>query len=193
MTVAEYACFVRGAGYQELMSSWNKLTWKEQQQRNDHPVVNISWRDALAYAQWLAKLTNVGYRLPTEAEWEKAARGTDGRIYPWGNNWERTRANTGDGDPKMTTPVGSYPQGVSPYGCLDMAGNVWEWTSTVYKNYPYIYNDRMNDLKSINSRVLRGGSWLNDPLGARVAYRVYGDPLESFVGRGVRLACVSAG
>lgn len=91
-----------------------------------HPVVNVSWEDAAAYARWSGK------RLPTKTEWEKAARGTDGRLYPWGNSFEKTRCNSSDSGRGETSPVGSHFYGVSPYGCFDMAGNVWEWSSTPY-------------------------------------------------------------
>src|SRR5262249_26081145 len=139
VTVAEYAAFVEQSGHgapPEQGPSWN-----DQQQQPDHPVVGVSWYDARAYAAWLSQFTDAPWRLPTEAEWEKAARGTDGRIYPWGDQWDRTRANTNDGGPLTTTPVGTYSTGASPYGAQDMAGNVWELTSSIYKPHPYRQND----------------------------------------------------
>ncbi len=170
--------------------------WKKQTPRKgkeNHPVVKVSWDDAVAYCKWLAKTTGQPYRLPSEAEWEKAARGTDGHIYPWGNQWEAKRCNTFEGGKKGTTPVGFYPKGASPYGCLDMAGNVWEWCVTEYadgfKPYPYHseedewteeYLNRTNDL-----RVLRGGSWGVRQYYARCAFRFgfvdhYGDGNSGF-------------
>ena len=97
--------------------------------REDHPVVLVSHADALAYAAWLSEQTGESWRLPTRLEWEKAARGTDGRWFPWGMAWDPTKANTHDLGPFDTTPVGAYPDGASPYGLLDPAGNVFEWTA----------------------------------------------------------------
>ncbi len=97
--------------------------------REDHPVVLVSHADALAYAAWLSAQTGQTWRLPTQLEWEKAARGTDGRTFPWGMDWDPTKANTDDLGPFDTTPVGAYPGGESPYGMLDPAGNVFEWTA----------------------------------------------------------------
>ena len=153
LTVAEYGMFV------EATHRAAPRDWDTQKKRPEHPVVYVSWEDVQAYAKWLGEVTGEKWRLPSEAEWEKAARGTDGRIYPWGNEWDASRANTWEKGPHETTPVGSYPQGASPYGVMDMAGNVWEWTNTVYKEYPYDAGDGREDVNSINTRVLRGGSW----------------------------------
>jgi formylglycine-generating enzyme required for sulfatase activity len=171
------------------------VDWAAQQQRPDHPVVCVSWQDALAYVRWLGQVTGQPWRLPTEAEWEKAARGTDGRIYPWGNQWDETRANTTDGGAKTTTPIGAYAErgDASPYGVHDQAGNVWEWCSSLYQSYPYTAHDGRENLDSTGNRVLRGGSWGSGPWGARAAYRLaYGpDSLSNLVG--VRLVRASAG
>lgn len=98
--------------------------------RADHPVVLVSIADAHAYAGWLSERTGRIWRLPSELEWEKAARGTDGRYFPWGNRFDPTRLNSHDLGPFATMPVGSFPDGASPYGALDMAGQVFEWTAS---------------------------------------------------------------
>lgn len=126
--------------------------------RNDKdPVRLITWPQANAYCQW------AGLRLPTEAEWEKAARGTDTRRLPWGNGWDSALLNSSDKgskDPYVgVAPVGSFPGGASPYGCLDMAGNVMEWTSSLYFTYPYTAADGREDQNAGGERVLRGGSY----------------------------------
>ena len=164
-------------------------------------MVNVSWHDAVAYCNWLAEVTGKPYRLPSEAEWEKGARGSDGRIYPWGNQWDAARCNSresSDGDTVAvlgiykgsTTAVGTYPNGASPYGLLDMAGNVWEWTSSVYETYPYDPADGREDPEAEGNlhRVVRGGSFGNLPWRVRCAFRGRDVPSASFWDRGFRVA-----
>ena len=125
--------------------------WQAHPGHERHPVVEASWDGAAAYCAW------VGKRLPTEAEWEKAARGTDGRRYPWGQQPpDKTRANYGAGWNDLR-PVGSFPAGASPFGALDMAGNGWEWVSSVYRPYPYDARDGREDATSGDVRGTRGG------------------------------------
>ncbi len=118
-----------------------------------NPVVWVTWDDACAYGKWCGK------RLPTEAQWEKAARSTDGRRYPWGNNWDGNKCNVSG---RGTTPVGAYPEGTSPYGCQDMAGNVWEWVADWYDpDYYYDVSPSEDPPGPVTGdrRVVRGGSF----------------------------------
>lgn len=186
VTVAEYACFVR-AGQHEPDE------WQAQLGKLDYPVVSVSWYDAVAYAAWLAECSGEVFRLPSEAEWEKAARGTDGRIYPWGDTFDKRRCNTSESGIKATTPIGSYPRGAGPYGAQDMAGNVWEWTTSQFLPYPCTVSGEPEDPDATNDRVLRGGSWDFDAGYARTAYRDLDLPDDSFVNGGFRLVRAAPG
>ncbi len=181
VTVAEYTLAVIAGATPEPRTS-GSVTWQKQLQHPDHPVVCVSWQDAAAYAAWLAQMSGQsGWRLPSEAQWEKAARWdasrNASRIYPWGDNFDKARCNTRESGIGTTMPVGSYPasdqrrSGASPCGAEDMAGNVWEWTSSLYKPYPYIESDGREDQNATVNRTLRGGSWGSNPADARAAYR----------------------
>jgi len=134
--------------------------------KENHPVVNISWRDAVAFCDW------AGVQLPNEAQWEKASRGTNGRTHPWGNGAPTDRLCNFSSKIGDTTSIGNYPDGISAYGCLDMAGNVWEWTASQKKNYPYSSNDGREEYSSTRPRVLRGGAFDSRDHHCRCAFRI---------------------
>jgi len=149
VTHREYMRFVEATRFNELPSNW--VEGKIPEGLKNHPVTNITWREALAYALWAGKL------LPTEEQWEKAARGTDGRLYPWGNEYAKGMANMGIDAAKKNMPVGSYPQDVSSYGLYDMGGNVMEWSLDWYLPYPG--NDYQSPKFGKKLKVLRGNSF----------------------------------
>jgi formylglycine-generating enzyme required for sulfatase activity len=184
VTNAQYAAFIAAGGYAERMW-WTERGWQMRERENwtearfwtdrdwnqaDCPVVGVCWYEALAFCRWLSTQTGRAITLPTEQQWQRAAQGDDGREFPWGNdepdelrcNWNRVE----DG----TTPVTRYPDGVSPFGVMDMSGNVWEWCLTGWES------GRTDD-EGRELRVLRGGSWSSDsPISLRAANRNASDP-----------------
>jgi formylglycine-generating enzyme required for sulfatase activity len=173
---------------------------------DNHPVVGGTWYEAMAYCRWLTERLRKAkdessirpdeeVRLPTEAEWEKAARGTDGRPYPWGNEPpDPNRANYKDTGIGSASAVGCFPGGASPYDVHDMAGNVWEWTLSDYNAYPYQADDEQEDKNRTNVRkVLRGGSWDYSGNDVRAALRYYRVPGNRYYFVGFRCVVVGRG
>jgi formylglycine-generating enzyme required for sulfatase activity len=194
VTNAQYAEFIKATRYPKP----EKVGWfglNPPTQKLDHPVVGVSWDDTLAYCAWLQKQTGRPYRLPTEAEWEKAARGTDGRLYPWGNEWASGCCHHSS---QETTAVTTYPAGASPYGCLDMLGNAGEWTGTIWGAnptapdfpYPYKAQDGRENPKTEGAiyRIFRGGSYEAKPGELRCTARNWYAPDSKDRRRGFRLA-----
>ncbi len=171
----------------------------------EHPVVGVSFHDAGAFCRWAAEVTGLPIRLPTEPEWEKAARGPDGRVYPWGNEWDENVCNHGEGKPADTTPVDQFsPQGDSPYGATDMGGNAQEWCSSLFGKYPYDPNDGREVLvynldgqglmphlhetgcvanpkqieAALDKQTIRGGSRRQGRHNSRCAYRSWAAPMH---------------
>jgi formylglycine-generating enzyme required for sulfatase activity/tRNA A-37 threonylcarbamoyl transferase component Bud32 len=188
VTNRQYQTFVKASGYK------TPCHWKNgaiPQGKEKHPVVSVSWKDAFAFCEWTSRSSGVKVRLPSEAEWEKAARGIDGRLYPWGDQAPDAKRCNYNMNIKNTTSLGRYsPQGDSPYGCVDMAGNVWEWVNdwindTFYQNSPA---SNPNGPASGKYRVLRGGSWDGLEGSLRSANRTYVEPVDTSDGIGFRCA-----
>jgi formylglycine-generating enzyme required for sulfatase activity len=183
-TNAQYAAFVKASGHL-APSYWEEGNMPEG--KEDYPVAYVSWYDAVAYCKWLSQKRSRMYCLPSEAEWEKAARGIDGEIYPWGDVWDPARCNSKESDPDEPTLVQAYPDGGSPYGLLDMAGNVWEWTNSLTMPYPYDATDGREDPQAFGKRVLRGGAYYSTARRVRCAYRDNGYPEDSRGSYGFRV------
>lgn len=201
ITNREYAEFIKRTRYEPPeRPNWDLREPPEG--KLDHPVAGVSWLDAVAYCQWLSEETGRSYRLPTEAEWEKAASWADGQkcLHPWGDVFDANNCNSKEAALNDTTPAGSYsPQGDSFYGCADMMGNVQEWTSTLwgsserenYFPYPYQANDGREDLEASHLhfvlRVYRGSSFRDDQSKARCTLRRYTSHKGSSRWRGFRV------
>jgi len=174
VTVGQYAAFLQAKGIDQP-SDWKTMNQPANQKR---PIANVDSTDASVYCKW------VGKRLPTEAEWEKAARGTDGRIYPWGNEAPTPlHANFGKPDwnnHAVLAPVGSFEAGKSPYGIYDMAGNVWEWVSDLYDYNYYKVSPSKNPTgpSTGGTRAVRGGAWNSNPRAMRSSNRSLISPTD---------------
>jgi len=182
ITNAQYQKFVESTGYKRPGNWPNGVP---ERSRLHHPVTYVDWYDAQAFAHWC------GASLPTEAQWEKSARGSDPRQYPWGEDSPSVvRANSGNviGD---TTPVGSYPEGASIYGILDLSGNVWEWTTSIYAPYPYRRDDGREDVQRWGERVVRGGNYLSADRNIRCSDRHFVYPTSRDVYIGFRVVANS--
>lgn len=222
VTNAQYQCFVKDRGYDSPAWWGGKESpgwaWRQGEPRYEwqwtdrpdfwhdprfngpnQPVVGVTWYEARAYCNWLSERLSTTVRLPTEAEWERAARGRDGRTWPWGSDWEENRINTRETELKQTSPVGILPGGDSPDGVADVAGNVWEWTLSLWGTdwrrpdyeYPYDPEDGREDSSPGDEvrRVVRGGSWFSLRGRARCASRRRFTPHNS--GRNHGFRCVS--
>jgi formylglycine-generating enzyme required for sulfatase activity len=204
ITYNQYKAFLEAAdGFldKRWLSPWadsfkdaNQPYWK----LDDCPMDRVNWHDALAFCRWISwkldapddpgHINDWAMRLPTEYEWEKAARGTDGRLYPWGDDFDEARCNTEESAIGQPTPVLQYPQGASPYGTFDMCGNVWEWCLTDHKKPVIDANDV--DLYGYHWREIRGGAFPYDSSKGRTTERYNMDPKYRDYQLGFRVCCL---
>jgi formylglycine-generating enzyme required for sulfatase activity len=189
VTNEEFKVFMSDAGYKK-QEFWTPEGWEWLKKENvtepgywhdrkwngpNFPVVGVSWYEASAYAKWLSQTTGAEYAMPSEAQWEKAARGGKGLIYPWGNDFDKNKCNSSESGLGRTSPVGIFPGDNSPYGCMDMAGNVWEWCADWYGEDYYKKSPAKNPKGPSNGshRVIRGGSWVFNHWYCRGASRFF--------------------
>ena len=169
VTVAQYEIFIQDDGY-NIRAFWTQSgwTWKKEKKItapdywdspqwhiHNHPVVGVSWHEAIAFCRWFSEKTTLKIMLPTEQQWQRASQGDDGREYPWGSVFDKRHCNTQESRIGSTTPVDRYPTGKSPADVYDMSGNVLEWCLNHWRHYA----PGATTLEGNNSRVLRGGSW----------------------------------
>jgi formylglycine-generating enzyme required for sulfatase activity len=192
ITNAQFRAFINDGGYGDKhRDCWSEQGWRWRISQNweypefiddpnlgvdNKPVVGISWFEAISYVNWLSKQFNMRYRLPTEAEWERAARGVKGWMYPWGDIWQKNIANTSELGLDVPTAVGVFQSSNTKEGCADLIGNVWEWCQNLYAKYPYDANDGRENLDTEGPRILRGGSYQTSCLLSRCTYRMWRFP-----------------
>ncbi len=203
VTVGEFRRFIIADGYGDSrfwsLATWKWLaennrsrpaSWDNPSWNNDErlPVTGVSWYEAQAYCHWLSAISDRSFRLPTEFEWEVAARGPKGFLYPWGDEFDGSRCNYSASGIGRPTPVGAFsPAGDGPWGHVDMAGNVSEWTRSVFRPYPAGHHDAPNEAGELE-HVTRGGSWSSPALRLRCTARGYNNPGFSDNDLGFRLA-----
>lgn len=180
--VDTYARQIFGKSHQEP-DFWNVNRFNLPAQ----PVVGVNWHEAMAYAAWLARVTHRLYRLPSEAEWEWAAR-RNIRRYPWGHEWDAGRCNWRGSALNQPNPIGVYPYGATEEGLQEMAGNVYEWTASLFRIYPYVPGDGREDVQLDGLRAVRGGSWYTDSAAVRCTSRIKSNPWGRRSNFGFRLA-----
>lgn len=198
ITYAQYKAFYDDDGYKND-DYWTDagLKWKDNKENPEicwgephwdianHPVVGVTWFEAVAFCKWLSKKLGYDVSLPSEAEWEKAARGTDGRLYPYSGDFDLRKGNTGGSSIGRTSAVGLFPDGASPYGVCDMSGNVYDWCMSKWHSSYVIEED--NSIEGVSNRVVRGGSMFSSPSTARVTYRDGKPPQGRYIRLGFRI------